>query len=153
MHVDLHMHTTISDGVLTPTQLVDLVALNGVHVMALTDHDTTNGLQEAFAALGQPLRFGGDGPRQAQARSSCFASGTAADLVHLDGAKRIGSAQLWRGPALLQHGSLLLQPDIAAREHLVAMVAAVCLAIPVRVWQYRSARAAATRPPTDRAVS
>jgi len=50
MHVDLHMHTTISDGVLTPTQLVDLVALNGVHVMALTDHDTTNGLQEAFAA-------------------------------------------------------------------------------------------------------
>ena len=50
MHVDLHMHTTISDGVLTPTQLVDLVASNGVHVMALTDHDTTNGLQEAFAA-------------------------------------------------------------------------------------------------------
>ena len=68
-------------------------------------------LQEAFAALGQPLRFGGEGPRQAQSRSNCFASGTAADLVHLNGAKRIGSAQLWRGPALLQHGSLLLQPD------------------------------------------
>jgi lipoate-protein ligase A len=68
-------------------------------------------LQEAFAGLGQPLFFGGDGSRQAQSRSSCFASGTAADLVHADGAKRIGSAQLWRGPALLQHGSLLLQPD------------------------------------------
>ena len=70
-------------------------------------------LQEAFAALGQPLHFGGAEPRQAQARSSCFSSGTAADLVHPDGAKRIGSAQLWRGPALLQHGSLLLQPDRA----------------------------------------
>ena len=70
-------------------------------------------LQEAFAALGQPLRFGGDGPRQALASSSCFASGTAADLVHGDGSKRIGSAQLWRGPALLQHGSLLIQPEIA----------------------------------------
>jgi len=70
-------------------------------------------LQEAFAALGQPLQFGGAEPRQAQARSSCFASGTAADLVHADGAKRIGSAQLWRGPALLQHGSLLLDPPRA----------------------------------------
>ena len=70
-------------------------------------------LQEAFAAMGMPLQFGGDGLRQAQARSSCFASGTAADLVHADGAKRIGSAQLWRGSALLQHGSLLLEPDIA----------------------------------------
>ncbi|MFM7312067.1 MAG: lipoate--protein ligase family protein [Cyanobium sp.] len=68
-------------------------------------------LQEAFAALGQPLHFGGGAPRQAQARRSCFATGTAADLVHSDGAKRVGSAQLWRGPALLQHGSLLLQPD------------------------------------------
>ncbi|MFZ9849721.1 MAG: lipoate--protein ligase family protein [Vulcanococcus sp.] len=68
-------------------------------------------LQEAFAALGQPLGFGAVAARQAQGRSSCFASGTGADLVHADGSKRIGSAQLWRGPALLQHGSLLLAPD------------------------------------------
>jgi lipoate-protein ligase A len=68
-------------------------------------------LQEAFAALGQPLGFGAVAARQAQGRSSCFASGTGADLVHPDGAKRIGSAQLWCGPAVLQHGSLLLAPD------------------------------------------
>jgi len=68
-------------------------------------------LQGAFAALGQPLHFGDAELRRAQARSSCFATGTAADLLQADGAKRIGSAQLWRGPALLQHGSLLLQPD------------------------------------------
>jgi len=50
VYVDLHMHTTISDGVLTPTQLVDLVGSRGLHVMALTDHDTTQGLAEAFTA-------------------------------------------------------------------------------------------------------
>jgi predicted metal-dependent phosphoesterase TrpH len=44
------MHTTVSDGILSPTQLVDMVGQRGLHVMALTDHDTTAGLQEAFAA-------------------------------------------------------------------------------------------------------
>lgn len=65
-------------------------------------------LLQAFAGLGQPLRFG----RQAASlqRSSCFATSTAADLVQVDGAKRIGSAQLWRRGCLLQHGSILLSP-------------------------------------------
>jgi lipoate-protein ligase A len=65
-------------------------------------------LLQAFAALGQPLRFG----RQAASlqRSSCFATSTSADLVHANGAKRIGSAQLWRRGCLLQHGSILLSP-------------------------------------------
>jgi lipoate---protein ligase len=66
-------------------------------------------LQEAFAALGQPLHFG---ERPASlAVASCFATATAADLVHDDGSKRIGSAQLWRGGRLLQHGSIQLAPD------------------------------------------
>jgi lipoate-protein ligase A len=65
-------------------------------------------LRMAFEELGQPLGFG----RQAAGteRSSCFATSTAADLVHADGAKRIGSAQLWRAGCLLQHGSILLKP-------------------------------------------
>jgi lipoate-protein ligase A len=65
-------------------------------------------LLQAFAGLGQPLRFG----HQAASlqRSSCFATSTAADLVQADGAKRIGSAQLWRRGCLLQHGSILLSP-------------------------------------------
>lgn len=70
-------------------------------------------LQAAFADLGQPLHFGSSSAGQAQRRSSCFASGTAADLIHADGSKRIGSAQLWRGAALLQHGSVLLAPPIS----------------------------------------
>jgi lipoate-protein ligase A len=70
-------------------------------------------LQAAFEALGLPLQFGSVAAAQAGSRASCFASGTAADLVHANGAKRIGSAQLWRGPALLQHGSILLAPPAA----------------------------------------
>lgn len=66
-------------------------------------------LQEAFAAMGQPLEFG-DSPARAD-QPNCFASSTAADLVHPGGLKRIGSAQMWRGRSLLQHGSVLLEPD------------------------------------------
>jgi predicted metal-dependent phosphoesterase TrpH len=47
---DLHMHSTISDGRLTPSALVDLAYRNGVRIMALTDHDIVDGLPEAFEA-------------------------------------------------------------------------------------------------------
>jgi predicted metal-dependent phosphoesterase TrpH len=47
---DLHNHSTASDGLLTPTQLMELGARRGVHEMALTDHDTIDGLEEAAAA-------------------------------------------------------------------------------------------------------
>ena len=48
--VDLHLHTTRSDGTLTPTQLIDLVASKGLKIIAVTDHDSTAGLDEAYAA-------------------------------------------------------------------------------------------------------
>jgi len=44
---DLHAHTQCSDGELTPTELVQLAARQGVTVMALSDHDTFEGLAEA----------------------------------------------------------------------------------------------------------
>ena len=50
---DLHAHSTFSDGVLTPTELIELAYRGGVRVMALTDHDTTDGLPEGFAAAGR----------------------------------------------------------------------------------------------------
>jgi predicted metal-dependent phosphoesterase TrpH len=46
---DLHTHSTFSDGVLSPTELIDLAYRRGVRIMALTDHDTIEGLPEAFA--------------------------------------------------------------------------------------------------------
>ena len=48
--VDLHLHTLASDGRLTPTQLVDLIADKGVTVAAISDHDTTDGIAEAVRA-------------------------------------------------------------------------------------------------------
>ncbi len=47
--VDLHSHTTASDGSLTPTQLVDYAKEQGLAALAITDHDTTGGLDEALA--------------------------------------------------------------------------------------------------------
>ena len=48
--VDLHLHTTASDGRLSPTELVHLVASQGLKQVAISDHDTTEGLAEAFEA-------------------------------------------------------------------------------------------------------
>lgn len=48
--VDLHMHSTASDGALTPTELVALCATRGLTHLALTDHDTMDGIEEASAA-------------------------------------------------------------------------------------------------------
>ena len=43
MKPDLHMHTTASDGVLSPRALVDFAVSRGVTIMAVTDHDTFDG--------------------------------------------------------------------------------------------------------------
>lgn len=48
--VDMHTHSTASDGTLTPADLVALAARRGVRVLGLCDHDTTAGLDEAIAA-------------------------------------------------------------------------------------------------------
>ncbi|WP_165855356.1 PHP domain-containing protein [Marinobacter sp. JSM 1782161] len=48
--IDLHCHSTASDGVLSPTELVARAAERGVTHLALTDHDTTAGLPEAAKA-------------------------------------------------------------------------------------------------------
>jgi predicted metal-dependent phosphoesterase TrpH len=47
LNIDLHTHSTCSDGSLTPGQLVARAAAAGVEVLALTDHDTVAGLPEA----------------------------------------------------------------------------------------------------------
>ncbi|MEC4802710.1 MAG: PHP domain-containing protein [Jaaginema sp. PMC 1079.18] len=47
--LELHCHTTYSDGTLTPTQLVKAAASRGVRALAITDHDTVSGWSEAIA--------------------------------------------------------------------------------------------------------
>lgn len=48
--IDLHTHTVYSDGTFTPQELLELARDRGLDVVAVTDHDTTNGLLEAMAA-------------------------------------------------------------------------------------------------------
>ncbi|MFD4598843.1 PHP domain-containing protein [Streptomyces sp. NPDC058464] len=55
MRVDLHCHSTASDGTDTPAELVRNAAAAGLDVVALTDHDTTRGYAEAIAALPEGL--------------------------------------------------------------------------------------------------
>ena len=54
---DFHTHSTHSDGVRSPTELVDVAYSRGVRVMALTDHDTLDGLEEAEAAAARHPGF------------------------------------------------------------------------------------------------
>jgi 3',5'-nucleoside bisphosphate phosphatase len=48
--IDLHVHSVFSDGTFTPRQMVELAVERGLTTVALTDHDTVNGLDEAFSA-------------------------------------------------------------------------------------------------------
>jgi len=50
MTVDLHTHSTYSDGSMTPEELVSLASKKGLSVLAITDHDTVDGVPEAIAA-------------------------------------------------------------------------------------------------------
>ena len=50
MRLDLHMHTTFSDGVRTPEDVVSLAVAGGLDVIAITDHDNTQGVVPAQRA-------------------------------------------------------------------------------------------------------
>jgi 3',5'-nucleoside bisphosphate phosphatase len=50
VQIDLHTHSTRSDGLDTPTELIENAAKAGVEILALTDHDTVKGWTEAEAA-------------------------------------------------------------------------------------------------------
>lgn len=50
MRVDLHLHTTASDGRLSPAEVVQLAVKLGLSIIAITDHDTTDGIEPALAA-------------------------------------------------------------------------------------------------------
>ena len=53
--IDLHVHTTASDGLLTPAALVARAAAAGISILSVTDHDTVAGLDEAG---GEAARLG-----------------------------------------------------------------------------------------------
>ena len=67
-------------------------------------------LIQGWRSLGVELHYGLAG-RGYIHNPNCFGTATGADLVLVDGTKLIGSAQLRRGKAILQHGSIRLEPD------------------------------------------
>ena len=50
MFADLHLHTTASDGIYAPAEVVKLAKDKGYTAIAITDHDSTEGLTEALSA-------------------------------------------------------------------------------------------------------
>jgi lipoate---protein ligase len=68
-------------------------------------------LIRGWQTLGVELSYGAKG-KEYRDQADCFATATGADLVLTDGYKFIGSAQLIRDGALLQHGSMRLRPDL-----------------------------------------
>lgn len=57
MRIDLHTHSVVSDGTDTPAELVGRAAAAGLDVVALTDHDSTGGWDDAVSALPRGLRL------------------------------------------------------------------------------------------------
>lgn len=58
MYLDLHLHTTASDGQYTPTEVVRMAHDLGLELMAITDHDTVDGIAEARDAAAEVgIRF------------------------------------------------------------------------------------------------
>jgi len=55
-YIDLHLHTTASDGVRSPSEIVNYAKAKGLQAIAVTDHDTIEGLEEALAE-GQRIGF------------------------------------------------------------------------------------------------
>ncbi|RUS98304.1 hypothetical protein DSM107003_13920 [Trichormus variabilis SAG 1403-4b] len=68
-------------------------------------------LIQGWRSLGVELNYGQAG-RGYIHNPNCFGTATGADLVLANGSKLIGSAQLRRGDAILQHGSIRLNPDL-----------------------------------------
>jgi lipoate---protein ligase len=68
-------------------------------------------LIQGWDKLGVELFYGAKG-KEYRDQADCFATATGADLVLADGYKFIGSAQLIRDGAMLQHGSMRLRPDL-----------------------------------------
>ena len=57
MKIDLHTHSTFSDGTMSPTELIQHGIINGITVLGLSDHDTVAGWDEASAAIRNELQL------------------------------------------------------------------------------------------------
>ncbi|WP_377475888.1 MAG: biotin/lipoate A/B protein ligase family protein [Microcoleus anatoxicus] len=111
MSVDLVRRPSGGRAVLHQGDLTYAVVVSGFAGSRLQAYqDICQFLIEGWKAMGVDLHYGEAG-RNYIHNPNCFGTATGADLVTPDGYKLIGSAQLRRGDAILQHGSMRLQPD------------------------------------------
>lgn len=118
MRIDLHTHSTASDGTDTPAELVRNATAAGLHVVALTDHDTTRGHAEAIAALPEGLTL------VTGAELSCRADGVSMHML----------AYLFdpEEPALLAERELVRDDRVPRAKTMIAKLNA--LGVPV-TWE------------------
>lgn len=135
LHADLHCHSVVSDGTLTPEALAARARANGVELWALTDHDETGGLHRARDAAraeglayltgteisvtfaGQTVHIVGlgfdidDEPLRAGLRRTRGGRGERAREM-ADGLARVGIRGAWEGA--LRHAG---NPELISRTH------------------------------------
>ncbi|MDJ0735940.1 MAG: biotin/lipoate A/B protein ligase family protein [Nostocaceae cyanobacterium] len=109
--IDLVRRPTGGRGVLHQGDLTYAVITSGIPGNRMQVYEKIcQFLIQGWGKLGVELRYGNAG-RGYIHNPNCFGTATSADLVTLNGCKLIGSAQLRRDGAILQHGSMRLQPD------------------------------------------
>lgn len=109
--IDLLRRPTGGRAVLHQGDLSYAVVTSGLTGSRVQVYQTVcNFLIQGWRSLGLELEYGSVG-RGYIHNPSCFGTATGADLISVNGAKFIGSAQLKSGRAILQHGSIQLEPD------------------------------------------
>ena len=109
--VELVRRPTGGRAVLHQGDLTYAIALSGMKGSRIQVYEKIcQFLIRGWCSLGVPLHYGKAGKSYTRS-ANCFATATGADLVTETGMKLIGSAQLRRGDAILQHGSMRLNPD------------------------------------------
>jgi lipoate---protein ligase len=127
--IDLVRRPTGGRAVLHQGELTYSVVTRGVTGERLATYQhLCDFLIQGWHKLGVELTYGQQG-RDYRDQADCFATATGADLVLPDGYKLVGSAQLLRDGAVLQHGSMRLQPDL----ELFAQVFGVSTVLPSTV--------------------
>lgn len=110
--IDLVYRPTGGRGVLHQGDLTYMVVTSGLKGNRLQVYEQIcQFLIKGWQNLGIELHYGTE-KRGYIHNANCFATSTGADLVNVEGQKLIGSAQLIQDDVILQHGSMILTPDL-----------------------------------------
>jgi hypothetical protein len=114
MRIDLHLHTTASDGVYSPSEVVQLALTHRLEVMALTDHDNVGGVAAAEEAANGKLQVLSGVELSAQADEERHILGYLVDIAY---------------PPLVDQLALLRDSRVNRMEQMVTKLAALGLPI------------------------